>query len=66
MAKSYELDKKDMSNLGKVAIYSGLAAALAVLVGALTEIDFPVKYAPLVPIINVLLVGLKDYFENRA
>lgn len=66
MAKRYALDKKDLGDLVKVAIYSGLSASLLVIISALTTIDVPAQYAFAIPLINVTLVALKDFLEDRA
>lgn len=65
MAKKYSLDKTDMTNLVKVAVYSGIASFLGVIIANTGDIDIPANYGFIVPIVNVILVAVKDFLENR-
>ena len=64
MAKRWTLGTTDLSNLLKVVIYSGLAAMVVSLLDLLPNVDVPLKYAWLVPLVNVVLVAVKKYFED--
>ena len=66
MAKQFRLDKKDITNRGKVILYSGAAAIVTGIIASLTEFDIPSQYLFLMPIVNTLLVALKDFLEDRA
>ena len=65
MAIRYKLDATDGTNLLKVFGYSTGAAILAIIISLIAKIDIPAQYMFIVPIVNILLVAVKDFFENR-
>lgn len=64
MSKKYTLTTTDGSNILKVLIYSGLSAIVVCAIGLLPDVDVPVKYAFLIPLVNVVLVAVKKYLED--
>ena len=65
MANRFKLDTKDGKNAWKVLLYSVASSLIASLVLWLSNVEFPTQYLAFVPIINVILVAAKDFFENR-
>ena len=65
MATRFKLDTKDGKNAWKVLIYSLASSIIASLVLWLSNVEFPTQYLAFVPIINVILVAAKDFFEKR-
>jgi hypothetical protein len=65
-SKQFSLDKADLLHLLKVVAYSGISAALAALAASLGDIDVPVKYAMLVPVVNTVLVSLQRFFAKPS
>ena len=66
MAKTYKLNKKDGGQIAKVVLYAGISGAITALMTIIPNIELPAMYAPIVlPIVNVILVAGKKFFENN-
>lgn len=62
----YSLNKADAIKIGKALLYSGLSATATTALVLLPNIDIPVKWIWLVPVINVGLVTLKEFFSGKT
>lgn len=58
------IDKDQASKIGKAALYIGLSAVISYLITVIT--DQPDLFGPLTPIINIVLVTLKQAFTKPA
>ena len=58
------IDKDQAAKIGKAALYIGLSAVISYLITVLT--DQPDLFGPLTPIINIVLVTLKQAFTKPA
>ena len=65
MSVQYKLDAEDGGKILKVVIYSGIAAGIASLIAIIPEVEVPIAWMWLVPIVNTALVAVKKFFENR-
>lgn len=58
------IDKDQAAKIGKAALYIGLSAVISYLITVIT--DQPDLFGPLTPIINIVLVTLKQAFTKPA
>lgn len=58
------IDKAQAAKIGKAALYIGLSAVISYLITVIT--DQPDLFGPLTPIINIVLVTLKQAFTKPA
>lgn len=69
MSKRLNLDKKELSKVLKVAIWSGVSALLAVLITYCKSIDISSEmtyYLVIgIPVMNTLLVGAKQFIDEN-
>jgi len=66
MSQRYKLNKEDGIKIAKVLMYASASAVLTAAIEILPQIEVPaVAYALLIPVINVALVSLKKYIENK-
>ena len=63
--KFYGIDKEDLRNLIKVAVYSSVSAFLAVIIAGLNDIEVSSSLALIVPLVNTGLVALKDIVDGK-
>lgn len=64
-SKKFELSKKDLSKAGQVVLWSGASAIIGALITLLPQINFPVQWLFLVPLVNTLLVTLKKFIVDN-
>jgi len=60
----FELNKKDLTHILKVAAYAGVSAALGFVIASIDQINIPMQYAFIVPMVNVVLVSLQRYLSS--
>jgi hypothetical protein len=65
MEKFYGIHKEELWDLAKVAVYTGISAMLAVTITGLQDIHVSGTAAMLFPIVNVVLVALKDFLDGK-
>lgn len=66
MSQRFHLNSRaDWSAILKAIAYAGGAAAVVSAIRLLPQIEFPVQYVWLGPLINVFLVMAKKFFENK-
>ncbi len=64
MAKRFNVDKKDLGSWLKVLVYTILTAVIIGVVNVLSNLDLPIQYLWLAPLINTVMVALKDFISN--
>jgi hypothetical protein len=65
MANRFKLDTQDGKNAWKVLLYSVASSIIASLILWVSDVEFPRELVAFIPIINVILVAAKDFFEKR-
>lgn len=60
--KATKLNKPQLKKVGKAAAYIGISAAISAVIAAIAS--NPVLFGPLTPVVNVLLVTLKQVFTT--
>jgi len=65
MSKKYKLDATDATKIFKVVMYAGASGVLVSLIGILPQIDVPMKWIWLLPIVNISLVAIKKVFSTQ-
>lgn len=66
MSKRRTFDIDDLVSVAKVAVYSGVSAALAVVYAYTQELDVDGAFALFVPVINSMIYAAKRFFEDRV
>ncbi len=64
-SKKYQLSKEDLSKMGQVILWSSGSAIVGALITLLPQINFPVQWLFLVPVVNTLLVALKKFVDKN-
>ena len=64
-AEKYQLNKKGLIGIGKALLYSAGSAVIVSLITILPQVDFPATWLFLIPVINVVLVSAKKFFEDE-
>jgi hypothetical protein len=65
-SQKYTLNAEDLKKIAMAMVYSGSAAAIAVLAAALEQVDMPTMYLALVPIINAMLYTAVKFLQGKA
>lgn len=65
-SEKYTLNAEDLKKIAMAMVYSGTAAALAVLAAALEQVDLPAMYLAMVPIINAMLYTAVRFLQGKA
>lgn len=65
-SKKFSLNVDDLQNLVKVAFYAGVSAALTVVMTYISSLEVDPAVAIFVPIVNLLLVAAKKYFDGEV
>jgi len=69
-SKRYSLNKKDVSQIGKVFVWSMASSVVSFLIVIIPQINVPADYAAiasmLIPIVNTGLVGVKKLLEDKG
>ena len=64
-SKKYSFNKEDIVEIAKVIGWSMASALVVVLIDVVGMLDFPTEYAFVVPIVNVVLVALKKFIQEK-
>ena len=64
-SKKYSFNKEDIAEIAKVIGWSMASALVVVLIDVVGMLDFPTEYAFVVPIVNVVLVALKKFIQEK-
>lgn len=62
----YKLNIDDGVTLLKVMSWSLASTIVTVLIAFSSQVEVPVEYAFLLPVINTLLVGLKRFLDGKS
>ena len=65
MSTRFTLNGTDAKGLLKVLLYTVATAVVIGLIDFFSAFDFPVQYLWVAPVINVVLVALKNFFESK-
>ena len=57
--------KENTKHLLKVFAYSAGSAVISVIITMLADIEFPTQYAVFIPVVNSVLVAIKEYFNEQ-
>lgn len=64
-SKKYTLNKHDLGEIAKVIGWSMASALVVILIDIVGMLEFPAEYAFVVPIVNVVLVALKKFIQEK-
>lgn len=65
-SQKYTLNAEDLKKIAMAMVYSGSAAAIAVLAAALEQVELPSMYLALVPVINAMLYTAVKFLQGKA
>jgi hypothetical protein len=65
MAIRGKLDMLDGEDAFKVLLYSLASAVVTSLIAWIAQVNLPTEWLAFVPIVNVILVSIKNLIENR-
>lgn len=65
MSPKYQLNQADFIRMLKVLGWTLASTAVAVLISILSQVEVPVEYAFLLPVINTILVGLQSFLRDN-
>jgi len=65
MSPKYQLNEVDFIRMLKVLGWTLASTAVAVLISILSQVEVPVEYAFLLPVINTILVGLQSFLRDN-
>jgi hypothetical protein len=65
MSPKYQLNQADFIRMLKVMGWTLASTAVAVMISLLSQIEVPVEYAFLLPVINTILVGLQSFLRDN-
>jgi hypothetical protein len=65
MSPKYQLNQEDGIRMLKVLGWTLASTAVAVAISILSQLDVPVEYAFLLPVINTILVGLQSFLRDN-
>ena len=60
----WQISKADLISIGKVALYSVVSALVGTLIIIIPQVDVPAAWLWLVPVINIILVAVKQFFDG--
>jgi len=66
MSPKYQLNQADFIRMLKVLGWTLASTAVAVLISLLSQVEVPVEYAFLLPVINTILVGLQSFLRDNT
>ena len=66
MSQRFTLSKENTSDILKVAGWTIATAVVTTLISIMGMIDFPVEYALVPAVINIVLVAVKKWLENKV
>jgi hypothetical protein len=61
----YQLNQEDFIRMLKVMGWTLASTAVTVLISLVAQLDVPVEYAFLLPVINTILVGLQSFLRDN-
>ena len=64
-SKKFSLNEEEISKVLKVALYAGGSAFIASLITLLPQINISAQWIWVVPIVNVVLVAIKKFFDGK-
>lgn len=65
-SKRYRLNKQDLVKILQVILWSGVSAMLATAISLVQEIDIPMTYMVLVPVVNTTLYAAKKLVDQKS
>jgi Flp pilus assembly pilin Flp len=65
MSKRFSLNSQEVTSILKVALWTIASTVLAALVSVVATIEFPVEYAFIPVVLNVLLVAAVKFVEGK-
>jgi len=65
-SKRFQLNKSDLIKIGYVLLWSLGSALIAQIILVIQNLNVPVEYTFLIPIVNTLLVALKKFLEDKG
>lgn len=65
MSKRYTLNGTDAKGLLKVILYTVATAVVVGLIDFFSAFEFPIELLWIAPVVNTLLVALKNFFESK-
>jgi hypothetical protein len=66
MSPKYRLNTEDGVTLLKVMAWSLASTVVTVLIAFSSQVEVPVEYAFLLPVINTILVGIKKFLDGQV
>jgi hypothetical protein len=66
MSKRFTLSQKNTDDILKVAGWTIATAIVTALISIVGMIDFPIEYALVPAVINIILVAAKKWLENKV
>jgi hypothetical protein len=64
MSKAFSLDRQDIWPILKPAVYAIASIAIATMISFLSVGTVDPKFVPLIPVVNIILVALKKFFDD--
>lgn len=65
MSPKYQLNKDDFIKMLKVMGWSLVSTVVTVTITLINEIEVPVQYVTLLPVINTILVGIQSFLRDN-
>lgn len=65
MAKRFNVDSADVKSWIKVLIYTVVTAIIIGVINVLASLELPMQYLWLAPLVNTVIVALKDFLTNN-
>jgi len=66
MAQKFKTDKKEVSDVVSVFLWSFGSAFIALIIGFVATVDFPPEYAVAIPAVNTSLYSIKKFVTENA
>lgn len=66
MSPKFSFDKENLKHIFHVFLWTVASALVTMLIAALGVVDFPPEYVFVVPIVNTMLVALKEFVTEQA
>lgn len=63
--KKYKFTAENAVHTSKVFVWVVLSSIVAGVISFIADVDFPKEYAVFVPIINTILVAIKEYLDEK-